>query len=128
MSFIELLPDGFDTVLGERGASISGGQRQRLAIARALLRDAPILVMDEAVANLDAESEASLREAMAEVARDRTTLLIAHRPSTIRTADRVVVLERGRVVESGTYAELIASGGHLATLLAGAPAILDPDP
>ena len=127
MSFIELLPDGFDTVLGERGASISGGQRQRLAIARALLRDAPILVMDEAVANLDAESEASLREAMAEVARDRTTLLIAHRPSTIRTADRVVVLDRGRVVESGTYDELIASGGHLSTLLAGAPAILDPD-
>ena len=127
-SFIELLPDGFDTVLGERGASISGGQRQRLAIARALLRDAPILVMDEAVANLDAESEASLREAMAEVARDRTTLLIAHRPSTIRTADRVVVLDRGRVVESGTYDELIASGGHLATLLAGAPAILDPRP
>jgi ATP-binding cassette, subfamily C, bacterial CydC len=126
-SFIELLPDGFDTVLGERGASISGGQRQRLAIARALLRDAPILVMDEAVANLDAESEASLREAMAEVARDRTTLLIAHRPSTIRTADRVVVLDRGRVVESGTYDELIASGGHLSTLLAGAPAILDPD-
>jgi ABC-type multidrug transport system fused ATPase/permease subunit len=82
--------------------------------------------MDEAVANLDAESEASLREAMAEVARDRTTLLIAHRPSTIRTADRVVVLDRGRVVESGAYDELIASGGHLATLLAGAPAILDP--
>jgi ABC-type multidrug transport system fused ATPase/permease subunit len=128
MSFIELLPDGFDTVLGERGASISGGQRQRLAIARALLRDAPILVMDEAVANLDAESEASLREAMAEVARDRTTLLIAHRPSTIRTADRVVVLDRGRVVESGTYDELIASGGHLSTLLAGAPAILDTGP
>jgi ABC-type multidrug transport system fused ATPase/permease subunit len=128
MSFIELLPDGFDSVLGERGASISGGQRQRLAIARALLRDAPILVMDEAVANLDAESEASLREAMAEVARDRTTLLIAHRPSTIRTADRVVVLDRGRVVESGTYDELIASGGHLATLLAGARAILDPRP
>ena len=127
-SFIELLPDGFDTVLGERGASISGGQRQRLAIARALLRDAPILVMDEAVANLDAESEASLREAMAEVARDRTTLLIAHRPSTIRTADRVVVLDRGRVVESGTYDELIASGGHLATLLAGARAILDTGP
>jgi ATP-binding cassette subfamily C protein CydC len=124
--FIELLPDGFDTVLGERGASISGGERQRLAIARALLRDAPILVMDEAVANLDAESEASLREAMAEVARDRTTLLIAHRPSTIRTADRVVVLDRGRVVESGIYDELITSGGHLATLLAGAPAILDP--
>jgi ABC-type multidrug transport system fused ATPase/permease subunit len=125
--FIELLPDGFETVLGERGASISGGQRQRLAIARALLRDAPILVMDEAVANLDAESEAALRDAMAEVARDRTTLLIAHRPSTIRTADRVVVLDHGRVVETGTYDALLRSGGHLSALLAGSPAIVDPD-
>jgi ABC-type multidrug transport system fused ATPase/permease subunit len=125
--FIELLPDGFETVLGERGASISGGQRQRLAIARALLRDAPILVMDEAVANLDAESEAALRDAMAEVARDRTTLLIAHRPSTIRTADRVVVLDHGRVVETGTYDGLLRSGGHLSALLAGSPAIVDPD-
>ena len=88
-------PRRWDTVLGERGASLSGGQRQRLAIARALLKDAPILVMDEAVANLDAESETALREAIAEVARDRTTLLIAHRPSTIHTADRVVVLDQG---------------------------------
>ncbi len=127
-SFIERSPDGFATVLGERGASISGGQRQRLAIARALLRDAPILVMDEAVANLDAESEAVLHDAMAEVARDRTTLLIAHRPSTIRTADQVVVLDHGRVVETGTYAALMAAGGPLATLLAGTSAILDPDP
>ena len=104
--FIERLPDGYDTVLGERGASISGGQRQRLAIARALLRHAPILVMDEAVANLDAETEAALQAAMAAVARDRTTLLIAHRPSTIRTADRVVVLEEGRVVEAGPFDDL----------------------
>jgi len=133
-AFIELLPDGYDTVLGERGASISGGQRQRIAIARALLRDAPILVMDEAVANLDAESEAVLRTAMAEVARDRTTLLIAHRPSTIKTADRVVVLDAGRVVESGTYGELVVAGGRLTSLLAGAPGVIDherradPDP
>lgn len=127
-SFIELLPDAFGSVLGERGASISGGQRQRLAIARALLRDAPILVMDEAVANLDAESEAVLRAAIGEVSRDRTTLLIAHRPSTIRTADRVVVLDHGRVAETGTYAELMSSDGRLASLLAGAPVILDPDP
>lgn len=126
-SFIELLPDGFASVLGERGASISGGQRQRLAIARALLRNAPILVMDEAVANLDAESEAALRDAMAEVARDRSTLLIAHRPSTIRTADRVVVLDHGEVVESGSYTGLMESGGHLAQLLARSPVLLDPD-
>jgi ABC-type multidrug transport system fused ATPase/permease subunit len=125
--FIERLPDGYDTVLGERGASISGGQRQRLAIARALLRDAPILVMDEAVANLDAESEAALQAAMAEVARDRTTLLIAHRPSTIRTADRVVVLDHGRVVEAGPFDDLMAAGGALTTLLAGAPAVITPD-
>ena len=116
-------------MLGERGAStLSAGQRQRLAIARALLKDAPILVMDEAVANLDAESEAVLHGAIAEVARDRTTLLIAHRPSTIRTADQVVVLDHGRVVETGTYAALMAAGGPLATLLAGTSAILDPDP
>lgn len=125
--FIELLPDGFGSVLGERGASISGGQRQRLAIARALLKKAPILVMDEAVANLDAESEAALRDAMAEVARDRTTLLIAHRPSTIRTADRVVVLDHGEVVESGSYTGLMESGGHLAQLLARSPVLVDPD-
>jgi ABC-type multidrug transport system fused ATPase/permease subunit len=124
MSFVEALPDGFNTVLDERGASLSGGQRQRIAIARALLRDAPVLVMDEAVANLDAESEASLRDAIAEVVRDRTTLLIAHRPSTIRTADRVIVLARGEVVETGTYDELMAFDGHLARLLAGSPTIV----
>ena len=126
-AFIERLPDGYDSVLGERGASISGGQRQRLAIARALLRRAPILVMDEAVANLDAESEAALQAAMAAVARDRTTLLIAHRPSTIRTADRVVVLDQGRVVEAGPFDDLMAAGGPLATLLASASAVIDPD-
>ena len=127
LPFIEALPDGFDTVLGERGASLSGGERQRLAIARALLKDAPILVMDEAVANLDAESEAALRDAIAEVVRDRTTLLIAHRPSTIRTAERVVVLAKGQVVETGAYEDLMITGGHLARLLSGSPVILDAD-
>ncbi len=127
LPFVDALPDGFETVLGERGASLSGGQRQRLAIARALLKDAPILVMDEAVANLDAESEAALRDAIAEVVRDRTTLLIAHRPSTIRTADRIVVLAHGELVESGTYDELLADDGHLARLLSGSPDLLDPD-
>jgi ATP-binding cassette, subfamily C, bacterial CydC len=127
LPFIDAMPDGFETVLGERGASLSGGQRQRLAIARALLKDAPILVMDEAVANLDAESEAALRDAIAEVVRDRTTLLIAHRPSTIRTADRIVVLSEGALVESGRYDELLAANGHLARLLSDSPDILDPD-
>ena len=124
LPFIERLPEGWHTVLGERGASLSGGQRQRIAIARALVKDAPILVMDEAVANLDAESEAALRAAMAEVVKDRTTFLIAHRPSTIRTADRVVVLAHGQVVETGTYDELMAADGHLARLLSDSPVIL----
>ena len=128
MPFIERLPEGWHTVLGERGASLSGGQRQRIAIARALVKDAPILVMDEAVANLDAESEAALRTAIAEVVKDRTTLLIAHRPSTIRTADRVVMLAQGHVAETGTYDQLMAGGGHLAGLLSERPVVLDPDP
>jgi ATP-binding cassette, subfamily C, bacterial CydC len=118
LSFIRALPDGWDTILGERGSTLSGGQRQRIAIARALLRDAPILVMDEAVSNLDAESERALHAALIEVASGRTTVLIAHRPSTIRLADRVVVLEDGRVVEVGGWEELMAAGGALSRLLA----------
>jgi ATP-binding cassette subfamily B protein/ATP-binding cassette subfamily C protein len=115
--FIEALPDGLDTVLGERGAALSGGQRQRLAITRALLADRPILVMDEAVSDLDAESEAALRRALAGLRGARTLLIIAHRPSTIRTADRVVVLEEGRVVEQGGFEDLLESGGGLTALL-----------
>jgi ATP-binding cassette subfamily C protein CydC len=124
--FIRPLPEGWDTVLGERGTTLSGGQRQRIAIARALLRDAPILVMDEAVSNLDAESEQALHAALMEVSSGRTTLLIAHRPSTIRLADRIVVLEEGRVAEIGAYEDLLASGGALARLLAGSPARIEP--
>jgi len=115
--FIRALPDGWDTVAGERGATLSGGQRQRIAIARALLRDAPILIMDEAVSNLDAEAERDLHAALRQVAAGRTTLLIAHRPSTISLADRVVVLEDGRVAETGSYVSLLAAGGTLARLL-----------
>jgi ABC-type multidrug transport system fused ATPase/permease subunit len=118
-AFIEALPDGWETELGERGATVSGGQRQRLAIARALLRDAPILVMDEAVSNLDAESERAMHAALMQVASGRTTLLIAHRPSTIRLADRVVVVRDGEIAEMGSYDELLAAGGELAALLAG---------
>ncbi|MDA0633947.1 thiol reductant ABC exporter subunit CydC [Nonomuraea sp. MCN248] len=116
--FITALPDGYDTLPGELGARLSGGQRQRIAIARALLKDSPILVMDEAVSNLDAESEQEVAAAMAAARRDRTTLVIAHRLSTIRTADRVVVLEDGRVAESGTHAELLARSGPYTQLLA----------
>ncbi len=116
--FLDELPDGLDTAVGERGATLSGGQRQRIAIARALLRDAQVLVMDEAVSNLDTQSEQLLQVAMAEIRQGRTTLLIAHRLSTIRSADRLVVLEGGRVAETGTYAELIDAGGTFAHLVA----------
>jgi ATP-binding cassette subfamily B protein/subfamily B ATP-binding cassette protein MsbA len=105
--FIALLPDGYDTVLGERGETLSGGQRQRLAIARALLKDAPILVLDEPTSALDAETEAVLLEALERLMTGRTTFVIAHRLSTIRRADRIIVLRDGEVVESGTHAELI---------------------
>jgi ABC-type multidrug transport system fused ATPase/permease subunit len=97
--------------------TLSAGQRQRIAIARALLKDAPILLMDEAVSNLDAGSEAELHRALREATARRTTLLIAHRPSTIRLADRVLVMDAGRIVETGTFDELAAAGGTFARLL-----------
>ncbi len=127
LGFIEVLPEGWDTILGERGSTLSGGQRQRIAIARALVRDAPILVMDEAVSNLDAESERAIHAAIVEAASGRTTLLIAHRPSTIRLADRVVVLENGRVMEEGPYQRLLDLGGALSRLLADSPIVIDPE-
>lgn len=115
--FIAALPQGYTTNAGERGVQLSGGQRQRIAIARALLRDAPILVMDEAVSNLDTENERALQDAMRQVSQGRTTMIIAHRLSTIRSADRIVVLEDGCVAEEGTHATLIARQGVYARLI-----------
>ena len=110
LSFIRALPDGFDTVIGERGVRLSGGQRQRIAIARALLKDAPILVLDEALSSVDAENEAAIQEALDRLMKDRTTLVVAHRLSSVVGADRIVVLDGGRVVEQGSHADLIARG------------------
>ncbi|MEM9561745.1 MAG: ABC transporter ATP-binding protein [Actinomycetota bacterium] len=116
--FVRALPEGGDTRLGELGTGLSGGQRQRIAIARALLADRPLALQDEAVSNLDTETERAINDALATTADGRTTLLIAHRPSTIRTADHVVVLERGEVTAAGTYDELLAvAGGPLSRLL-----------
>jgi ATP-binding cassette subfamily B protein len=113
---VERLPDGLDTLLSERGRSLSGGERQRLSIARALLKAPPILILDEATAALDAITESKLSRALVEVMKGRTTFVIAHRLSTVRSADRVLVLEEGRIVESGTFDELVSAGGRFAEL------------
>jgi len=114
--FIEQLPRGLDTMLGDGGAGLSGGQRQRLVIARAFLKDAPILILDEATSALDNESEQQVQRALAEITACRTTLVIAHRLSTIEQADRVAVLDNGQLVELGAHAELIAKDGLYASL------------
>jgi ATP-binding cassette subfamily B protein len=117
-NLISSLPDGYETVVGERGYRFSGGEKQRMAIARAILRNPPILVLDEATSALDTQTERAVQEALHRLVEGRTTIAIAHRLSTVRDADQIVVLDRGRVVETGTYDELVAQGGRFAALAA----------
>tara|TARA_B100001287_G_C22562576_1_gene472178 strand:- start:382 stop:876 length:495 start_codon:yes stop_codon:yes gene_type:complete len=110
-AFIQSFPDGYATMVGEGGHRLSGGQRQRLALARAVLKDAPVLILDEATSAVDNETEAAIQRSLHRVAEGRTTVIIAHRLSTVRHADRILVLEDGDVVEAGSHEELLAVGG-----------------
>jgi ABC-type multidrug transport system fused ATPase/permease subunit len=114
--FIAAMPEGYDTLIGERGVKLSGGQKQRVAIARALLKDPPIIIFDEATSNVDSETEAKIHDALERLIKGRTTLIIAHRLSTLRSVDRLIVLDHGRIVETGRHDELLARGGLYAAL------------
>ena len=115
---IVALPEGYDTVVGERGFRFSGGEKQRIAIARTILRNPPVLVLDEATSSLDVQTERAVGEALARLEQGRTTLVIAHRLSTVRDADQIVVLDKGEVAERGTHEELLALGGRYSALVA----------
>ena len=119
---IASLPEGYDTVVGERGYRFSGGEKQRIAIARTILRNPPVLVLDEATSSLDTRTERDVQEELDQLAEGRTTITIAHRLSTIRDADQIVVLDHGEIVERGTHEELLARGGRYAALLSSDPA------
>ena len=116
--FISALPRGYDTVIGEGGASLSGGERQRISIARAIMKDSPVIILDEATANVDPENERDLMTAISELTREKTVIMIAHRLKTVRGADKIVVIDRGRIAEQGRHEELVAAGGIYASFIA----------
>lgn len=117
--FIMALPQGFDTIIGEGGTTLSGGERQRLSIARAIMKDAPIIILDEATANVDPENEKELMEAITELTQEKTVIMIAHRLKTVRRADQILVVDKGQIVQRGTHDELMGQDGIYRRFISG---------